>query len=721
MSVSREQSVWILERALNLLYEKRVECERESSVAVGIRKIEWKAKLTREILPEIARCESEYVRRLIEAADDARISTAEAEATVANLRQACRLEVTHAEDEMTLLQEIAQRLDDAGTPVEKLKSALPGLELAVYSRAQSAAASLAEAKRAVIRLLRASVQSDPNHPPNAFNPPSKLVGLPPRNALFTGREAELNELRQALESGRCVAITAAAGGIGKTQTAIEYAYRHAERYSAILWTRADSDIALSFGFAAFAAELGFPVKESHDDLIAAVKRWLAERADSLLILDGADKPHAAVDELAVSEAGHVILTSRSSDFYEREGIAPLRLDVLPPDAAVAFLKRRAGRPAAERPEEESAARELAGLLGFLPLALERIGAYAAGRGATFRECLEQCRLQGVGESAQKTNVWADAVAGTWRMNFSVVDGEFPASADVLRLCSFFAPSAIPLSLIEHGASDVSSTVASAMTKGVTASDLIEPLVRYALVRADERLAAFEAHRLTQAAAKADMDDATRRAWAARAAQALNAEFPRAVLDGWTACSRLLPHALAVAESVDVSGDVTEVTWLLNQAGGFLFERGRRTDAERLYARALQLRELTYGPDHLSVAASLNNLAAVYVKRGKYAEAEPLYVRGLAIREAKLGRRHTATAESMTKLADLHGAQGRYAESAAMWGEAASVLEKTCGEAHPTTLAAMESHCALLVRIGDVEKAYEVQRRLAALKARNLDE
>jgi hypothetical protein len=486
MSVSREQSVWILESALKLLYEKRVECERESAVAVGIRKIEWKAKLAREILPEIARCESEYVRRLIEAADDARISTAEAEAMVANLRQACRLEVAHAEDEMTLLQEVAQRLDDAGTPVEKLKSALPGLELAVYSRTQ-AAASLAEAKRAVIRLLRASVQSAPNHPPNAFNPSSKLVGLPPRNALFTGREAELSGLRQALESERCVAITAA-GGIGKTQAAIEYAYRHAERYSAILWTRADSDIALSFGFAAFAAELGFPVKESHDDLIAAVKRWLVERTDSLLILDGADEPHAAVDALAVSDAGHVILTSRSSDFHKREGIAPLRLDVFSPDAAVAFLKRRAGRLADERPEEESAARELAGLLGFLPLALEHIGAYAAGRGATFRECLEQCRLQGVGESAQKTNVWADAVAGTWRMNFSVVDGEFPASADVLRLCSFFAPSAIPLSLIEHGAADVSSTVAAAMTKGVTASDLIEPLVRYALVRADEPLA-----------------------------------------------------------------------------------------------------------------------------------------------------------------------------------------------------------------------------------------
>ena len=52
--------------------------------------------------------------------------------------------------------------------------------------------------------------------------------------------------------------------------------------------------------------------------------------------------------------------------------------------------------------------------------------------------------------------------------------------------------------------------------------------------------------------------------------------------------------------------------------------------------ALKVAEETFGPDHLNVATSLDNLALVYAAQGKYAEAEPFYKRALAIREKALG-------------------------------------------------------------------------------------
>ena len=82
-------------------------------------------------------------------------------------------------------------------------------------------------------------------------PPSLPVGLavwnvPYRhNPFFTGREEILARLHALLGSGRAAALSHAyaisdLGGIGKTQTAIEYAYRHRQDYQAVLWARAET-------------------------------------------------------------------------------------------------------------------------------------------------------------------------------------------------------------------------------------------------------------------------------------------------------------------------------------------------------------------------------------------------------------------------------------------------------------------------------------------------
>ena len=65
----------------------------------------------------------------------------------------------------------------------------------------------------------------------------------PRNPHFTGREAILTQLEAALATATPAARTqaiAGLGGVGKTQTAVEHAYRHRDRYRAVLWVRADT-------------------------------------------------------------------------------------------------------------------------------------------------------------------------------------------------------------------------------------------------------------------------------------------------------------------------------------------------------------------------------------------------------------------------------------------------------------------------------------------------
>ncbi|HEY6287542.1 MAG TPA: toll/interleukin-1 receptor domain-containing protein [Ktedonobacteraceae bacterium] len=64
-----------------------------------------------------------------------------------------------------------------------------------------------------------------------------------RNSLFTGREEILERLHTVLSAGKTTALTQAIsgmGGIGKTQTAVEYAYKYQDDYEFTYWIKAES-------------------------------------------------------------------------------------------------------------------------------------------------------------------------------------------------------------------------------------------------------------------------------------------------------------------------------------------------------------------------------------------------------------------------------------------------------------------------------------------------
>ena len=71
---------------------------------------------------------------------------------------------------------------------------------------------------------------------------------------------------------------------------------------------------------------------------------------------------------------------------------------------------------------------------------------------------------------------------------------------------------------------------------------------------------------------------------------------------------------------------------LSQEAAELYRTGKYDRAVVVAKKALEVAEKNVGPDHPSVALSLNNLAALYSSQGQYAAAEPLYKRSLAIRE-----------------------------------------------------------------------------------------
>lgn len=97
------------------------------------------------------------------------------------------------------------------------------------------------------------------------------------------------DTEKALNSHHVAAFTGLPG-VGKTETAVEYAYRHRAAYQTVLWVGGESRQALIAGFGALASWLRLPEGEAKEQelAVAAVKRWLDSRDGWLFILDNAD-------------------------------------------------------------------------------------------------------------------------------------------------------------------------------------------------------------------------------------------------------------------------------------------------------------------------------------------------------------------------------------------------------------------------------------------------
>src|SRR2546421_10857099 len=88
--------------------------------------------------------------------------------------------------------------------------------------------------------------------------PERLWMVPyRRNGFFTGRETLLAALHERFTTDRTAVLTQGQainglGGIGKTQVAVEYAYRHREAYRFVLWVSAATHETLIAGFVSIA-------------------------------------------------------------------------------------------------------------------------------------------------------------------------------------------------------------------------------------------------------------------------------------------------------------------------------------------------------------------------------------------------------------------------------------------------------------------------------------
>lgn len=523
-----------------------------------------------------------------------------------------------------------------------------------------------------------------------------------RTHYFTGREDVLARLRQHLvEQHR--AVLSGLGGVGKTQTALEYAVRYRTDYSGgVFWVNSETMGGLTSGFATIATALRLSAAEANeqDKAVKAALAWLNANDGWLLIFDNADDRRDLQPFMPQGSKGHVLITSRESVFAELGIPRVLELDDIETDEAVSFLFARTGREDGDS-NERAAAFELATELGNLPLALEQAAAYIAETNAAFTDYLAAFRKRRVALLERAAGLVArETVAVTWAANFDAVKRASPAAAEVLRIGALLAPDAVPFELFYKGSQALGGSIAAALSDAdeLAMAELLRPLARYSLIRSDPTLRAFSMHRLVQeivwtAFAEADHRtiEAERLDCIERAVRALDATFPEVEFATWAKCERLVPHVTALAGSAELEGVRSAgAGGVLNRAGRYLWERVRYAEAQRLFELALAIGERTLGPDHPDIARSLDNLAITRSRQGRYADAQVLLERALAIYEQALGPDDPEMARKLNNIANIHCEQGRYADAQPLHERALAIRERALGCDHPDVATSLNN-------------------------------
>jgi tetratricopeptide (TPR) repeat protein len=496
------------------------------------------------------------------------------------------------------------------------------------------------------------------------------------------------------------------GGVGKTQTALEYVYTNRVFYNRIYWITAIDQESLFSGYQKIAKITGLKIFSDLNPIetAEAVLAWLSNERSWLIIIDNLDDINVAsrknlgdVNALQkflppTAPHQHTLITTRNPHaagipaegmevpFLNREE----SIDLLSTLSKITIIR--------DSPESEQA-NEIVKELGDLSLGIEQAAVYvreAAGDFQNFLKRYEENRRDLHRWLPQGIRPYPYSIATIWSMSFNIVRNNNPQAAKLFRLLSFLNPDNILIDFLQSGAVIFENDLRQIILNQISMDNALIELEKFSLLKWNRLSRTILIHRLVQMVIKDEISDADSMTLRHTIINLCDQSFPREwANDNRDLCRICIDQIMCPLSDLEVirtekSADV------MYRVGWFLRDDGKISDSERLSLQAVEIRTEILSDDHPSTLSAIDNLAMTYWAQGRTGDAARLQEELLAKRKRILGDDHPDTLTTMNNLALTYRAQGRTGDAARLQEEVLAKSKRTLGDDHPNTLTTMNN-------------------------------
>jgi tetratricopeptide (TPR) repeat protein len=480
------------------------------------------------------------------------------------------------------------------------------------------------------------------------------------------------------------------GGTGKTQLAAGIAHTAWDQrvVDLLVWATASGRDAVIGSYAHALQDIGLPPAERPERAAAHFLSWLAETDRPwLVVLDDLTDPEVLEGLWPQGPAGRVLITTSQADTALRaHNPRIVEVGAFTAREALAYFSTKLHAD----PDQWIGALDLAGDLGFLPLAVGQAGALMADTGMDCRQYRQRVaeRLAAGPEPGSYRSV----VAATASLAVALADQLPPIglATPALALTAMLDPNGIPGAVLTSQSACVYLTKArgASLADDIQARAALYNLARLGLLTIDTTSAArtVRVHPLVQATVRGNLTPAALEVAARAAADALMQCWPR----------RSMPASFEQALrdcTAAVHGLSGRLLWapdwhpLLVRAGLSLDSAGLAGPAVSYWQLMGGTSEQEFGPDHANTVLARDRLAAAYESAGRVNDAIGAYEQALSQREQALGAGHPDALSTRAHLARAYRAAGRAADAARLAERILTEYEQALGPAHPETLTA----------------------------------
>ena len=525
-----------------------------------------------------------------------------------------------------------------------------------------------------------------------------------RNPRFTGRREEVKNLEDMIfkvHGPRKIAI-AGLGGIGKTQIALELAYRVRDRDSqySVFWVPCTSIATVEQAYMSIAQMLGVH-GTSPSETKERLKLYLSQPIAGkwVLIFDNADEsdmwlPGRGLRELIPqSEHGRVIFTSRNEKLAVTLASPHIvQLSGLDERTATSILNESLVQK--QLLNDRKATVDLLSQLAFLPLAIVQAANYINENSISLGDYLELLQehesevvtllSESFGDDWRYQDM-QNPVATTWLISFQQIQRMDPLAAEYLSVMGCLHPRDIPQSLLPAAPSKKRELEAIGLLKAYSFISVSD--------RSDD--ACFNLHRLVYLAIRNWLRlNQQMEPYIFRTAGILAERFPTYAAANRPLWRQYLPHALSLIGEKDFREKRQWFLLLLQNIGQCLFSDGRYNEAEAILYDLMTISTDLWGVEHPYTILIMSWVSYVYQFQRRTSEAEQLQMHSLETLKRALGPEHLETIACLGMLARTYHLQGRLKEAEKMQKQ---VLDKYIQALGPTDLGTLY-HMAGLVSI-----------------------